>query len=109
MLRRPRRQYLIASALAALSLLAACGSARVVQRTPTGGVIELDGERANAMERAHQAMAANCAPRGYAIVKEGKEGVEPDAAWRLHYQCGGRPVPPDSTPIQEPEPPPTAR
>ena len=43
-------------------VLAACGSARVIQRTQAGGVIELSGDRGKAMEQANQEMAASLRP-----------------------------------------------
>jgi len=56
-------------------VLAACGSARVIQRNQSGGVIELNGDRGKAMEQAHQEMAAHCGPNNYQIVQEGEEVV----------------------------------
>src|SRR5688572_17928297 len=58
--------------------LAACGSARVIQRTQAGGVIELQGDRGKAMEQANQEMAAHCGPNNYTIVQEGEEAVGTD-------------------------------
>ena len=56
-------------------VLAACGSARVIQRTQTGGVIELQGDRGKAMEQANQEMAAHCGPNNFTILQEGEEPV----------------------------------
>lgn len=106
-------------------LLAACGSARVVQRTQYGGVVALEGDRGKAMEGAHREMAAHCGQGNYQIVQEGEEvvgqvteyGEATDydrrgevthgasettnkTEWRVHYQCGGAPAP------QPPPPPP---
>ena len=58
--------------------LAACGSARVIQRTQAGGVIELQGDRGKAMEQANQEMAAHCGPNNYTIVQQGEEPVGTD-------------------------------
>jgi hypothetical protein len=58
--------------------LAACGSARVIQRTQTGGVIELQGDRGKAMEQANQEMASHCGPNNYTIVQEGEEAIGTD-------------------------------
>ena len=58
--------------------LAACGSARVIQRTQAGGVIELQGDRGKAMEQANQEMAAHCGPNNYTIVQEGEEAIGTD-------------------------------
>lgn len=104
------------------ALLAACGSARVVQRTQYGGVVALEGDRGKAMERAHSEMAAHCGAGNYTIVQEGEEVIGSDTEygertdydsqgestgggastrqateWRVHYQCGaggGQPPPP---------------
>ena len=48
--------------IGSFSVLAACGSARVIQRNQSGGVIELSGDRGKAMEQANQEMAAHCGP-----------------------------------------------
>jgi hypothetical protein len=58
--------------------LAACGSARVIQRTQSGGVIELSGDRGKAMEQANQEMASHCGPNNFTIVQEGEEAVGTD-------------------------------
>lgn len=63
-------------------VLAACGSARVIQRTQTGGVIELQGDRGKAMEQAHGEMANHCGPSNYTIVQEGEEAVGTDTYTR---------------------------
>jgi hypothetical protein len=85
------------------------GEGRVIQRTQTGGVIELSGDRRGAMKQADEEMAAHCGPNNYTIVQEGEEAVGADTyspsgsapsnngsvttrtetAWRLHYQCNG--------------------
>ena len=62
--------------------LAACGSARVIQRTQAGGVIELQGDRGKAMEQANQEMAAHCGPNNYTIVQEGEEAIGTDTYTR---------------------------
>ena len=58
--------------------LAACGSARVIQRTQAGGVIELQGDRGKAMEQANGEMASHCGPNNYTIVQEGEEAIGTD-------------------------------
>jgi hypothetical protein len=63
-------------------ILAACGSARVIQRTQTGGVIELQGDRGKAMEQANSAMASHCGPGNYTITQEGEEAVGTDTYTR---------------------------
>jgi hypothetical protein len=59
-------------------VLGACGSARVIQRNQSGGVIELEGDRGKAMEQANQEMAAHCGPNNYQIVQEGEEAIGTD-------------------------------
>jgi hypothetical protein len=70
------------------------GSARVDQRTVSGGVISLIGERDVAMEAANKEMAAHCGEGSYMIVQEGEEMIDDSAIgakikteWRVHYQC----------------------
>ena len=64
--------------LAFVLILAACGSARVIQRTQTGGIIELQGDRGKAMEQANQEMARHCGPNNYTITQEGEEAIGTD-------------------------------
>jgi hypothetical protein len=71
MLHRLSRIVLLGSAMA----LAACGAARLVQRTQTGGTLELQGDRGKAMEDANQQMAAHCGPNNFTILQEGEEPV----------------------------------
>jgi hypothetical protein len=96
--------------LAALATLAACGTARVVQKTPTAGVIELQGDHNKAMEQANQEMAMHCGMGNFTVLSEGYEAVPLDAgsgagpgtapadsaaaptAWRIRYQCEAAPV-----------------
>ena len=59
-------------------VLAACGSARVIQRNQRGGVIELSGDRGKAMEQANQEMSAHCGPNNYQITQEGEEAIGTD-------------------------------
>jgi hypothetical protein len=58
--------------------LAACGSARVISRTQTGGIIELKGDKGKAMEQATQEMSAQCGPGNFTIVREGEEAIGTD-------------------------------
>lgn len=115
-------------------MLAACGTARIVNRNQYGGTIALEGDRNKAMERAHEAMSTHCGPNNYTIVSEGETVVGTDSAassetkqhkdgtvtqeagqstrdaveWRVVYQCGGAPVgpPPEQQAPQGPPPPP---
>src|SRR5258706_12176397 len=64
--------------LGLILVLAACGSARVIQRTQTGGVIELQGDRGKAMEQANADMASHCGPNNFTIVQEGEEAIGTD-------------------------------
>ena len=64
--------------LGLIVVLAACGSARVIQRTQSGGVIELSGDRGKAMEQANQEMASHCGPNNFTIVQEGEEAIGTD-------------------------------
>jgi hypothetical protein len=60
-------------------VLTACGSAKVIQRNQTGGVIELQGDRNKAMEDASNQMAAHCGgPGSYQITQEGEEVIGQD-------------------------------
>jgi hypothetical protein len=61
-----------------LLAVSACGSAQYIQRTQTGGTIELDGDRTKAMEQANGMMAQHCGPNNFAIVQEGLEPVGTD-------------------------------
>jgi hypothetical protein len=68
--------------------LAACGSARVIQRTQAGGVIELQGDRGKAMEQANQEMASHCGPNNFTIVQEGEEAIGTDTYTREDTSAG---------------------
>jgi hypothetical protein len=109
--------------------IAACGAARLVQRTPYGGVLELQGDRGRAMEHATTEMNAHCGVNNYTIIQEGEEpvvGSNPYASpnngpygsgppqgtrypWRVHYQCNNAGAPeamPAAAPAPDPAPPP---
>lgn len=60
----------------------ACGSAKVINRTQAGGVIELQGDRGKAMEQANSEMSAHCGPGNFTIVQEGEEAVGTDTFTR---------------------------
>jgi hypothetical protein len=79
-------------------VVAACGSARVIQRTQAGGTIELSGDRSKAMEQANQEMASHCGPNNYTIVQEGEEAVGTDTYTNQNTQYGqGTSTSPDGT------------
>ena len=64
-------------------VLAACGSAKVIQRNQAGGVIELQGDRGKAMEQATQEMAAHCGgPGSWQVIQEGEEVIGQDTFTR---------------------------
>lgn len=111
-------------ALLAVSLLVACGSARLVEKTQTGGVIALEGDRDKAWEQAEADIRDHCGDQGHHIVREGEtvigekteygERTEPDkkgtstggevttsdlTEWRVEYMCGE----PTPEPAAEPE------
>jgi hypothetical protein len=107
------------ASLGLLVVLGACGTARVVWRTQTGGVIELQGDRGKSMEVANGEMAGHCGANNWTIVAEGYEPVGTDRyygqtstpyaqggtrttgyesqrasmIWRIHYQCNNAYVP----------------
>ena len=68
--------------------LAACGSARVINRNQSGGTIELQGDRGKAMEQANQEMASHCGPNNYTIVAEGEEAIGTDTYNREDTNAG---------------------
>jgi len=64
-------------------VLAACGSAKVIQRTQAGGVIELQGDRGKATEQATKEMAAHCGgPGSWQVTQEGEEVIGQDTFTR---------------------------
>ena len=90
--------------IGAVLALAACGTARIVQKTAYGGVIELQGDHNKAMEQANEEMAAVCPD--FIVVREGYEpaaDAPPDGSgamvYRVRYQCG------DGPPAAAPPPP----
>ncbi|MBV8761164.1 MAG: hypothetical protein JO257_27960 [Deltaproteobacteria bacterium] len=66
------------ASLGLIMALAACGSARLIQQTPQGGVLELQGDRGKAMEDAQNQMSAQCGPNNYTIVQQGEEAIGTD-------------------------------
>ena len=76
------RKLTLGLVLGSLTLLAACGSAKVIQRTQTGGIIQLEGDRGKAMEQANQEMSAHCGPGNFTIVQEGEEAIGTDTVAR---------------------------
>jgi hypothetical protein len=70
---------------ALIVLLASCGGVRVVERTSTGGSLELDGDRAKAMKQAHDEMAAHCGDGNSTITFVDSSS----GAYVIHYRCNG--------------------
>ena len=66
-------------------VLAGCANVRVVERTAVGGRLELDGDRARAMDDANREMAAHCGVDNATITYTGAE----NGAYRVHYRCNG--------------------
>ena len=71
------------------------GDARAIQRTQSGGTIELTGNRNDSMVVATKEMEAHCGPGAFTITQEGEEVVgDADAtptktAWLVYYSCTG--------------------
>jgi hypothetical protein len=68
------------------------GSAIVIARTQTDGVIELTSDSDAAHVRADALMTEHCGHDNYQITQEGIEAIEPPGAvsrWRKHYVCFG--------------------
>src|SRR5438105_15660387 len=74
------------------------GRAKIIAHVPTGGVLELIGDRGESMEAATDAMTKHCGPSNYVITQEGDEAIgaadptNPNrvataTVWRVHYRC----------------------
>ena len=64
-------------------VLAACGSAKLIQRTESGGTYELQGDRGKAMEQATAEMNAHCGgPGSWRVTQEGEEAIGTDTFTR---------------------------
>jgi hypothetical protein len=70
------------------ALVAACGSARLVDRSQYGGTIALNGDREKAMEQANQMMAQHCGPGNYQVVHEGEVPVGTDTYSQTNTNYG---------------------
>jgi hypothetical protein len=80
---------------AAVGITGGCGGARVISRTPAGGVLVLEGSRSWSRDIAHRRMVDHC--RGpYTIVREGDDAIGAVTEFRVHYVCGARPGLPTS-------------
>jgi hypothetical protein len=64
-------------------LVTACGRASLIEATPTGGILELHGDRANAVKRANMKMLLHCGSADATIIKIGDENGD----YRVHYRC----------------------
>jgi hypothetical protein len=65
--------------------LAACGGIRVVDKTPSGGTVALEGSYDTAREKAEEFMRSEC-PQGYRILDEDRS-IAQRIEWRLRYEC----------------------
>jgi hypothetical protein len=94
--------------IGAMVLFAAgCGTARYVQKTPTGGTLVLEGDPTRAKSQAEHLMVIHCAG-GYRIVSDAKTIGDTEAerlqTTKLSYVCRSGPpkpspplaVPPDA-------------
>jgi|ERR1700733_10737896 hypothetical protein len=86
-----------------------CGTARMIHQDQEGGVIQLDGDRDNAIRNAVELMALQCGANNFHLVSQGDEPVgtsltttsrdgsasevRPVMAWRIHYLCGSAAAP----------------
>jgi hypothetical protein len=68
--------------LALVVALAACGTTRIISHTPAGGIIELKGDHAKAMEQAIQQMDEHCGSGNFTI----KDAEEANTS-RVYYVC----------------------
>lgn len=79
--------------LVAPSLLAGCGSVRVLSEAQTGGTLALHGAHDAAREKAERYMRERC-PDGFEVIEEGDAAGDSDDAreWRIAYRCHGSPA-----------------
>src|SRR5438128_2247359 len=99
----------ISAVALALATLSGCSSIRVVQKTPSGGTVALQGAEDGAREKADEYMRSQC-PAGYEVVEEGEAVVgsvtnaratptiigpvttaqtSDTREWRITYKCNG--------------------
>ena len=96
--------------LRVLVLLAAgCGTARYIQKTPTGGTLVLEGDPGNAKSQAERMMATHCAG-DYKIVSDsitaGNTEAERLRTKELTYVCRSappKPPPPKPAAVVQPD------
>ncbi|TMQ17731.1 MAG: hypothetical protein E6J90_21840 [Deltaproteobacteria bacterium] len=74
-----------------LAALAACGTARVLHQTPYEGVIELQGDHNKAMEHSNFTVVHDGFESTDAAPTADAQTEHPEAAWRVHYECGSGP------------------
>ncbi len=125
-------RWTIALIAGAVLLESACGAARVVKQTQTGGEIALEGDRDEARKQADKEMMAHCqgpytvVEQGEVVVgtdtvhtddtyvdeetgtvvNEGGESTRDATEWRIRYECGSSAPPPGPPAQSEPPPPP---
>jgi hypothetical protein len=105
---------------------AGCGTARLVEKTQTGGIIALEGDKDKAWEDANSQIKDHCGDDGHHIVREGEhvigetteydERTEEDkrgtstggdvttsdlTEWRVEYMCGEPTPEPASEPASK--------
>ena len=56
-------------------------------RGATGGIIELDGDRATAFVAARAEITRLCDEKSYTIVREGEEATGGATTWRVYFEC----------------------
>jgi hypothetical protein len=71
--------------VAIVAVVAACGTAHVVEQTSVGGTLELSGDRGKAIDEANHEMDARCGPNKWTITQAGVERGE----YLVHFQCNG--------------------
>lgn len=72
------RKISLGLVLGSITMLSACGSARLISQNQGGGVLELQGDRGKAMADANGQMASHCGPNNYQIVQQGEEAIGTD-------------------------------
>ena len=96
-------------------LAAGCGTARYIQKTPTGGTLVLEGDPDSAKSQAQRMMVTHCAG-GYTVVSDANRAGNTEAerlrTKELSYVCRSappKPSPPKPAAVVQPdagEPPP---
>jgi hypothetical protein len=69
-------------------MLAACGSATLVNQDTAGGEFRLEGSRDKAMADAQKQMAAHCGPGNFTIVRQGQVAIGTDVVKNSDTEYG---------------------